>query len=263
MYFSEVLATFHRAIEPRTYVQLGLDHPSLLSLAQCGSVAVAPAPRVVSGVHAGKPWLKLFDLPRDQFFAGEDRSATLEGDPLDLVVIDGGSLTQIASDLDGLVAWSHPGTVVLVLPPGDDREGLSLLAHAASDLLPHGVLRFVAAEPSPMLMLARFDAAGRNRPRFAEAIQAGPQQAARSQGIAPVSVEQAIDASRKRRLGAEGGKPPQARTAFAIPCRRRRADHRSGPFDSPCVPGAHQPVPGGNGGTARQLSQRSRRWWTP
>src|SRR5215208_1220225 len=116
MRYVELLQQLHERLQPRAYLQLGLSRPELMTNARCGVVGLDTAPRVEAGAHVGKPWLKIYAMDRDAFFATEQPEHLLEGEPLDLVVIEGDrTLPEIARDISYVTQWAHPGTYAVIV----------------------------------------------------------------------------------------------------------------------------------------------------
>jgi hypothetical protein len=152
----EALERLHALAEPRAYMQLELGgaRPELIALARCATVVVAPAPRIAAGGQAGKPWLKLYAMAPAAFLAAADPAPTLEGQPLDLVVIAGAAEPDaLAETLAALRRWAHPGTRVVILPETEDAAALAGATDVARTHWPHAGIERIAAEPVPFLLL--------------------------------------------------------------------------------------------------------------
>lgn len=116
----EFLAALHALLQPKVYLEIGVQHGTSLRLAGPDTLAygVDPDPAVVDN-HDGR----LFRCTSDDFFGitmvDEDRDEVLGG-PVDLGFIDGMHLVEYAlRDFIGMERLSHPGGVIVfddVLP---------------------------------------------------------------------------------------------------------------------------------------------------
>jgi hypothetical protein len=115
MDYLELLAHLHDAIQPRAYLEIGVEWGRSLALSRTRSVAIDPALRVDASMLRGKPWVKCFRTTSDVFFAEHSPEGTLEGHPLDLAFVDGWhAFAQAVRDLEHVERWSHAETVVVV-----------------------------------------------------------------------------------------------------------------------------------------------------
>jgi predicted O-methyltransferase YrrM len=112
----EFLTELHNLLQPRGYLEIGVQHGYSLQLALCPSVGVDPDPKVV--VSLG-PHTTIEPVTSDAYFAAAD-PARLPFAALDLAFIDGQHLFEFAlRDFIGVERLAHPGTVVVfddVLP---------------------------------------------------------------------------------------------------------------------------------------------------
>jgi hypothetical protein len=123
----EFLALLHNLLQPRGYLEIGVQTGASLNLAACPAIGVDPAPLV-----AARQGQQIFAQTSDDFFAAEHHSGDLP--PIDLAYIDGMHLFEFAlRDFINIERWSHPGTVVVfddvlpyneaiaarIQPPGD------------------------------------------------------------------------------------------------------------------------------------------------
>jgi hypothetical protein len=115
MNYLELLDRFHSVLKPAVYLEIGVDVGMSLILSQSRSIAVDPAPKLQPEALEGKPWVKLFQQPSDDFFATHTAAATLAGHPLDLAFIDGlHEFAQVVRDLENIERWGHAATVVVI-----------------------------------------------------------------------------------------------------------------------------------------------------
>ena len=84
----DVLAALHRILQPRTYLEIGVEQGDTLQLAQCPSIAIDPAFAVDQNAIGEKPECLLYRMPSDRFFEKHDPVALL-GERIDLAFLDG------------------------------------------------------------------------------------------------------------------------------------------------------------------------------
>jgi hypothetical protein len=112
----EFLAELHALLQPRGYLEIGVQHGYSLQLAKCPAVGVDPHPMI--SVPVG-PNAKIEATTSDAYFAALDGS-WLPFPALDLAFIDGMHLYEYAlRDFIGVEKIGHSGTVVVfddVLP---------------------------------------------------------------------------------------------------------------------------------------------------
>jgi hypothetical protein len=116
--YLDLLARLHAALQPQVYLEIGVEEGEALEFSRSESIAIrtgADSWRLKPEAPRGKPWLKLFQQPSDDFFRTHGPEATLEGGKLDLAVIDGlHQFAQVARDLAHVERWGHAGTVVVI-----------------------------------------------------------------------------------------------------------------------------------------------------
>jgi hypothetical protein len=83
-----VLAALHRNLQPRTYLEIGVDKGDTLRSAHCPSIAIDPAFEIDQTVIGEKTECLLYRMPSDRFFQKYD-PVTLLGDRIDLAFLDG------------------------------------------------------------------------------------------------------------------------------------------------------------------------------
>ena len=154
----DALERLHALLRPRAYLQLGLRRPEYVDLARCGAVLVAPDPQLPRDALAGKPWLKLYAMESDAFFARERADEVCEQEPLDLAVIDGvRSLAHLTRDLRHIEQWSNERTCAVVFAGGDSNAVLSQYVTLAKEHRPGLRVHLVASDADAFLVAWAFD----------------------------------------------------------------------------------------------------------
>ena len=102
----EFLASLHELLQPRGYLEIGVQTGASLALANCPAVGVDPQPWVGSG--NGKT---IFEMTSDEFFS-RPRDLGLQ---VDLVYIDGMHLFEYAlRDFIGCLFYANSNTVIVI-----------------------------------------------------------------------------------------------------------------------------------------------------
>jgi hypothetical protein len=112
--YHAVIARIFEALEPRTYVEIGVADGSSLRLARAPTLAIGvdPQPQLAAPLEANQ---KVFAETSDAFFAGHDVRAVLGGLPVDLAFIDGMHHFEFAlRDFANLERWSTPQSTILI-----------------------------------------------------------------------------------------------------------------------------------------------------
>ncbi|HEU5034045.1 MAG TPA: class I SAM-dependent methyltransferase [Mycobacteriales bacterium] len=89
----EFLRRLHERLQPRSYLEIGVRDGLSLTLSRAPSIAIDPAFKITSEVHAD---LQLVRATSDDFFARPDPLAHLPGGRIDLAFIDGMHLAEFA-----------------------------------------------------------------------------------------------------------------------------------------------------------------------
>ncbi len=89
----QVLAAMQQALQPRTYLEIGIDNGASLSFVSMPSIGVDPAPNITYDLG---PHIKVFLDKSDDFFARPDAVDHFDGVPLDFAFIDGMHLSEFA-----------------------------------------------------------------------------------------------------------------------------------------------------------------------
>jgi protein O-GlcNAc transferase len=130
--YIRVLDRLHRALQPRTYLEIGVETGATLALARCGSIGIDPqfqfrdlalVQRLVT-----KPSLSLYQMPSDDFFTRFDPTH-LFGAPIDFAFLDGMHRCEyLLRDFLNTERHCHPKSIIALhdcLPlelPMADRE---------------------------------------------------------------------------------------------------------------------------------------------
>ena len=115
MYYVTLLERLHAAIRPNAYLEIGVAFGQSLGVSRARSIGIDPFAYPEPPAFVGKPWIKLFREPSDDFFRAHEPDEILEGYSLDLAFIDGyHEFTQVVRDLENIERWGHPGTIVVI-----------------------------------------------------------------------------------------------------------------------------------------------------
>jgi hypothetical protein len=115
--YREVLAFLHETLQPRAYLEIGVETGATLQLAQSSSVVVGVDPDL-STLHQQTPVgaARLFSCTSDDFFDRQTERSALNGRPLDLAFINGVRQFECAlRDFCNVETWAWPKTVVIML----------------------------------------------------------------------------------------------------------------------------------------------------
>ncbi len=122
----EFLAGLHARVQPRTYLEIGVNTGASLALSRARSIGVDPAFKIDAPLHCD---VQLVRATSDDFFAGEQPLAHLQGVPVDLAFIDGMHLAEFAMR-DFVNTEPHmAGTGVVVFDDVLPRNGLEAARH--------------------------------------------------------------------------------------------------------------------------------------
>jgi hypothetical protein len=114
--YTRTLERLHRALAPKTYLEIGVETGATLALASCPSIGIDPSFRfldiaVVKRIVA-KPALLLYQIPSDDFFAVCD-PAKLLGGPIDFAFLDGMHRCEyLLRDFSNTERYCRPGSVI-------------------------------------------------------------------------------------------------------------------------------------------------------
>ncbi|MGI9254917.1 MAG: class I SAM-dependent methyltransferase [Thermomicrobiales bacterium] len=109
------LNELHHLLLPQAYLEIGVWKGASLALASCCSVGVDPESIAEGNCWGAKPWLKLYRLTSDEFFARHSRNALFEDVPLELSFLDGMHHFECAlRDFINTERWSAPDGCIVV-----------------------------------------------------------------------------------------------------------------------------------------------------
>lgn len=172
--YRTLLAQLHDIIRPEIYAEIGVAFGRSLAISRAKSVGIDPGFTLPAEALANKPWIKLFHMTSDDFFAQYRREHVLDGGALDLSFLDGLHLfEQVLRDFYHLESWSSPGGVIAihdVLPravawaareplPGEWTGDVWRIVPCLQRYRPDLMLRLVDAPPSGVLLVSRLDPA--------------------------------------------------------------------------------------------------------
>ncbi len=172
--YRDLLRRLHQTLRPRTYLEIGVEHGTTLSLASHSELAIGidPVPRPIP--EPSRPGTRLFHMTSDAFFASQRREEVLGERHVDLAFIDGMHWFEFAlRDFCNVEAWCHPGSTVVLhdcLPVsavaaerqrrttfwvGDTWKALECLLRERQDLAIH----VVPCHPSGLVIVQNLDPA--------------------------------------------------------------------------------------------------------
>jgi tetratricopeptide (TPR) repeat protein len=168
LHYRDVLSRVHQRLEPRTYLEIGVEAGATLALS-LPTTSVAGVDPVAARVTAPpRPGTKLFSLESDEFFARESKESVFDGTDVDLTFIDGMHLFEYAlRDFANAERWASPaGTILLhdclsVAEPAARRERVSQfwvgdtwkVLEALLDFRPDLRISVIAAPPSGVVVV--------------------------------------------------------------------------------------------------------------
>jgi hypothetical protein len=112
--YLEVLARIHLALQPQTYLEIGVSAGDSIRLAgpATRAIGVDPAPQIAEPLP---PHVRLFNTTSDAFFAGAEVADALGGQPVDLAFIDGMHQCEFAlRDFINIERYCTRGSTVLI-----------------------------------------------------------------------------------------------------------------------------------------------------
>ena len=89
----ELLAEVHAILQPRTYLEVGIQDGASLALSRARSIGVDPAYKIEHKIRSNA---QLVRKTSDEFFASANAVSHFQGVPLDLAFIDGMHLSEFA-----------------------------------------------------------------------------------------------------------------------------------------------------------------------
>lgn len=112
MDYYEVLALIHEHLQPRSYVEIGVDAGSSLALCKGATIAVGidPEPRLM---RSPKTVAKIFPFTSDAYFEKRDLRSDMECECVDFAFIDGLHVfEQTLRDFINIERFAGPRTVI-------------------------------------------------------------------------------------------------------------------------------------------------------
>jgi len=112
--YTDLLSRLHHALQPRTYVEIGVGSGSSMACAIPGTrcIGIDPAPTLNTKFSAT---CQVFFKTSDAFFADHDLREILEGWPVELGFIDGLHLFEnVLADFANLERYTAPGSTILI-----------------------------------------------------------------------------------------------------------------------------------------------------
>jgi hypothetical protein len=108
----DVLERLHSILQPRGYLEIGVDDGRSLALSRSPSVAIDPVNRMKVPITCD---LRFVQATSDDFFADPSALDHLPGRAVDLAFIDGMHLFEyVLRDFINVERVSHPGTVIVL-----------------------------------------------------------------------------------------------------------------------------------------------------
>jgi hypothetical protein len=177
MYYLDFLRRLHEALEPATYLEIGIRNGDSLALARCEAVGVDPHFNLTAALGDA---VTLFEESSDEYFERPD--PPFGGRPVDLAFIDGMHLAEFAlRDFIGIERHARWSSVVVfddILPrseemaardrrtkawTGDIYKLLGILERHRPDLVclrvgtePTGLLLALALDPASRVLAERY-----------------------------------------------------------------------------------------------------------
>jgi hypothetical protein len=169
MYYLDFIARVHAALQPRTYLEVGVRNGDSLSLSRCPSVGIDPGFEIRCGLSAPT---RLYRVTSDEYFATLRGGGPFGSAPIDLAFVDGMHLFEFAlRDFANIERWSAWSTVVVfddVLPRSVDEAARMRHTNAwTGDIFkvqqvlravrPDLTMILVDAEPTGLLLVLGLD----------------------------------------------------------------------------------------------------------
>jgi predicted O-methyltransferase YrrM len=114
--YRELLQRLHEILQPRTYLEIGVETGATLGFAKAAQRAVGIDPDASKLQRDSLPaCARVFSVPSDDFFAQHTREEIFGDQPIDLALIDGMHLFEYAlRDFINVEAWSQPHGVIVL-----------------------------------------------------------------------------------------------------------------------------------------------------
>lgn len=109
------LAWLHRHLQPRLYIEIGVEKGESLALARASSRVIGIDPSPVGDLLSRLPaHVRVYPQSSAEFFGSPPRDAGLQAG-FDLAFVDGDHrFESVLDDLIGLEAWAAPGALVVI-----------------------------------------------------------------------------------------------------------------------------------------------------
>jgi hypothetical protein len=125
--YHATLARLHAVLEPKTYLEIGVDAGGTLKLANCATIGVDPNLRnaLTTPFLGSKHACHLFGITSDTFFSGYDPTR-LFGQPIDMAFLDGMHLFEfLLRDFINTERHCQPTSIVCLHDciPADSHVG--------------------------------------------------------------------------------------------------------------------------------------------
>lgn len=173
----EFLQTLHELLQPKVYLEIGVQHGWSLQLSKAAlSIGVDPNPliSVPQIKHQMQGEVRIAPITSDEFFANHDETSTgvFTSRPIDLAFIDGMHLVENAlRDFANVEKYSHDRSVIVfddVLPttvamatreqcPGDWTGDVWRVYDILRERRPDLVLLLVDTQPTGVLVVMKPD----------------------------------------------------------------------------------------------------------
>jgi hypothetical protein len=122
MYYLDLIAGIHAALQPRTYLEVGIRNGESLTLSRCPSIGIDPNFQIHCQLSAPT---RVYRSTSDDYFASLGQEGPFGGAPIDFAFIDGMHLFEFAlCDFINIERWSDRSTVIVfddVLPRDVDE----------------------------------------------------------------------------------------------------------------------------------------------
>ncbi|MCU4159278.1 class I SAM-dependent methyltransferase [Acidiphilium sp. AL] len=140
LHYTDLLTLFHRKLNPRSYLEIGVQKGVTFSLSQARSIGVDPEFQINADSIVGeKPSALLFQTTSDEFFDNYRVDALL-GVPLDMAFLDGmHHFEYLLRDFINVEKFCRPSSVILMhdclpveVPMADRAPGLPSIRESRS-----------------------------------------------------------------------------------------------------------------------------------
>ncbi|RFU23062.1 class I SAM-dependent methyltransferase [Geodermatophilus marinus] len=166
----ELLAALHARLQPRNYLEIGVDAGASLALSRVPSIGIDPGFAVVHEIDCD---VQLVRATSDDYFRSHNPTEKFDGEPVDLAFIDGMHLAEFAlRDFIYVEAYSARTSVIVfddmlprnVVEAARDRQTVAWtgdvfkVTHVLRHLRPDLVVLEVDTEPTGTVVVLLPDA---------------------------------------------------------------------------------------------------------